>query len=338
MYRALVCSSFKNQMAHEKYKTTKHRNKITHILGESKRNYYQTKGTAIYWTTFIERQFIERQFIETTSYRNNSLSNRQFIEPTVYWTDSLSKRQFTEPTIYRRTVYPTTVYRMAVYRTDSLSNDSLSNDSLSNRQFIETTYLIQLSQDIITAWSSRCGCATFRSSRFGLSRFGRAMKSCKNLICSVLMQTYLNQQKVLFKNTTNMIQDPAVNQHGRPQKFFQERCSVDIWFILFQVANDAVQMDLNKGFTVSTPQSKFPILYGFCWIGVSSSIIITVNCRRLNLNWTWTIHNCICGAHISLCWLNLTSQNLVWNVFYTLAIRNAFSLHKLHNIHFSITF
>jgi len=27
------------------------------------------------------------------------------------------------------------------------------------------------------------------------------------------MQTYLNQRKVLFKKTTNMIQDPAVNQH-----------------------------------------------------------------------------------------------------------------------------
>ena len=27
------------------------------------------------------------------------------------------------------------------------------------------------------------------------------------------MQTYLNQRKVLFKKTTNMIQDPTVNQH-----------------------------------------------------------------------------------------------------------------------------
>jgi len=27
------------------------------------------------------------------------------------------------------------------------------------------------------------------------------------------MQTYLNQRKVLFKKTTNTIQDPAVNQH-----------------------------------------------------------------------------------------------------------------------------
>jgi len=27
------------------------------------------------------------------------------------------------------------------------------------------------------------------------------------------MQTYLNQRKVLFLKTTNMIQDPAVNQH-----------------------------------------------------------------------------------------------------------------------------
>jgi len=27
------------------------------------------------------------------------------------------------------------------------------------------------------------------------------------------MQTYLNQREVLFQNTTNMIQDPTVNQH-----------------------------------------------------------------------------------------------------------------------------
>jgi len=27
------------------------------------------------------------------------------------------------------------------------------------------------------------------------------------------MQMYLNQRKVLFKKTTNMIQDPTVNQH-----------------------------------------------------------------------------------------------------------------------------
>ena len=27
------------------------------------------------------------------------------------------------------------------------------------------------------------------------------------------MQTFLNQRKVLFRKTTNMIQDPTVNQH-----------------------------------------------------------------------------------------------------------------------------
>jgi len=29
------------------------------------------------------------------------------------------------------------------------------------------------------------------------------------------METYSNQQKVLLKKTTNMIQDPTVNQHQR---------------------------------------------------------------------------------------------------------------------------
>jgi len=37
---------------------------------------------------------------------------------------------------------------------------------------------------------------------------------------------------------------------------------------------------------------------------------------------------------ISLCWLNLNSQFFVWNIFYTLANRNAFSLLKLPKIQF----
>ena len=40
LHRALVCSRFKKQNAHEKYK--KYRNKVTHLLEESKRNYYQS--------------------------------------------------------------------------------------------------------------------------------------------------------------------------------------------------------------------------------------------------------------------------------------------------------
>ena len=82
----------------------------------------------------------------------------------------------------------------------------------------------------------------------------------------------------------------------------------------------------------------FVVPYNFCWIGVSSDIIIIVNYRQLSLNWTWNIHNRVCGTRISLCGLNLTSQNFVWNVFYTLAMRNAFSFHKLVNVHFWSTF
>jgi len=80
-----------------------------------------------------------------------------------------------------------------------------------------------------------------------------------------------------------------------------------------------------KRFILSSPQRKFPmkaraplaffwnviqvelysnlrkivlfvILYSFCWIVVSSNIIIIVNSRQLSLNWTWTVHNCVCGA------------------------------------------
>jgi len=41
LYRALVRSRFKNQNAHEKYK--KYRNKVTRLLEESKRSYYQSQ-------------------------------------------------------------------------------------------------------------------------------------------------------------------------------------------------------------------------------------------------------------------------------------------------------
>jgi len=34
----------------------------------------------------------------------------------------------------------------------------------------------------------------------------------QHLHVNFLMQTYLNQRKVLFKKTTNMIQDPTVNR------------------------------------------------------------------------------------------------------------------------------
>jgi len=33
------------------------------------------------------------------------------------------------------------------------------------------------------------------------------------LFVHFLMQTYLNQRKILFKKALNMIQDPTVNQH-----------------------------------------------------------------------------------------------------------------------------
>ena len=39
---------------------------------------------------------------------------------------------------------------------------------------------------------------------------------------------------------------------------------------------------------------------------------------------------------IRLCWLKLNSQSFVWNVFYTSAIKNAFSFHKLPIIHFLV--
>jgi len=58
------------------------------------------------------------------------------------------------------------------------------------------------------------GYATFR---FGPFRYGDISVRQSNLAeipyVHILMQTYLNQPELLFKKTTNMIQDPAVNQH-----------------------------------------------------------------------------------------------------------------------------
>jgi len=49
---------------------------------------------------------------------------------------------------------------------------------------------------------------------FGRGRFGLETFRSDHEILHVnfLMQTYLNQRKVLFKNTSNMIQDPIVNR------------------------------------------------------------------------------------------------------------------------------
>ena len=142
--------------------------------------------------------------------------------------------------------------------------------------------------------------------------------------------------------------------------------NVSILLIVFKLQ---CKWTSTKRFTFFRPQRKFPMkarapfacfwnciqveLYSclrkgrtFChplqllmnWGSLSSNIIIIVNYRQLSLKWSWAIHSCVCGIHVSLCELNLTSQNLVSNVFYTLAIRNAFSFHELVNVHFSSTF
>jgi len=46
----------------------------------------------------------------------------------------------------------------------------------------------------------------------------------------------------------------VARRHGRPQKFFQGGGdNVDI-LVIFQVENDAMQMNLAKRFALSTPQ------------------------------------------------------------------------------------
>jgi len=142
--------------------------------------------------------------------------------------------------------------------------------------------------------------------------------------------------------------------------------NVDVSFIIFQVANDAIQMDLHKTLHRFSTTKKIPKestrsvrifwnriqveLYSNLWkatfwhplqLSLNWGIIQYHYYSQLQTaesEWTWSIHHRVCGAHISLWELNLTFQNLGWNVFYALAIRNAFSFHKLLNIHFSSTF
>jgi len=63
------------------------------------------------------------------------------------------------------------------------------------------------------------GYATFRPGRFGHGTFRsrgisvRLWHLAEILHVHFLTQTCLHQQKVLFKKTTNIIQDPTVNQH-----------------------------------------------------------------------------------------------------------------------------
>ena len=62
---------------------------------------------------------------------------------------------------------------------------------------------------------SRFGPGIFQSSRSFRSRdISVRLWNLAEILCvHFLMQTYLNQIKVLFKKTTKMIQDPTVNQH-----------------------------------------------------------------------------------------------------------------------------
>ena len=67
--------------------------------------------------------------------------------------------------------------------------------------------------------------------------------------------------------------------------------------------------------------------------GTTSKIGLSFSdCWRCNTN--GGSQNALPLLPISLYWLNLNSQSFAWNVFYTLAIRNAFSFHKLSNIQF----
>jgi len=61
----------------------------------------------------------------------------------------------------------------------------------------------------VTSGARLFGLGTFRSGDISV----RLRNLAEILHVHILMQTYLNQREVLYKNTTNMIQDPTVDQH-----------------------------------------------------------------------------------------------------------------------------
>jgi len=62
----------------------------------------------------------------------------------------------------------------------------------------------------------------------------------------VSMKTSLELNKTRTSCLRNRLGSKRVWQHGGPQKFFQGGGNVDISLIFFQIANDAMQMDLHK--------------------------------------------------------------------------------------------
>jgi len=82
----------------------------------------------------------------------------------------------------------------------------------------ESARVSDFSPHVILAveWHRICdlGYATFRSGPFRSGDISVRLRNLAEILhVHILTQTYLNQRDVLFKNTTNMIQDPTVNQH-----------------------------------------------------------------------------------------------------------------------------
>jgi len=128
---------------------------------------------------------------------------------------------------------------------------------------------------------------------------------------------------------------------------FSRGGNVDILLVHIPVANDAMQMDLHKTLYPFYTREKIPHertrCVCICLKSYSGGVVIEF-AKRLyclssftgtaelgfDLNYPQLRFQC----HISLSGLKRTSQNLVWNVFYILSNRNAFSFHSLVNVQF----
>jgi len=105
---------------------------------------------------------------------------------------------------------------------------------------------------------------------------------------------------------------------SRPQRKFPMKASAPFAFVW-----NCIQVELYSYLRKGRILFCHPSQLLLNWGSLSSNIITIVNYRQLSLNWSWNIHNCVCGAHIKF-----VRDVLHFSKFrlkcYTLAIRNAF--------------
>jgi len=157
----------------------------------------------------------------------------------------------------------------------------------------------------------------------------RLLKSWVGYRFSTLHSYYRSPQKFPQGGQRRIVQAMGVHRN------FSRWGNVDISLILFQVTDDAMQMDFSQNalpfLKLNEISPWYHALRSHLLTSFSGGVVFEFAKRLFFLssftafakleyhpillwtadNWVWiwtlTIHNCVCGAHISLCGLNLTS-------------------------------